>query len=322
MEVLLHDGDGNILTAQSTIDDVISYDDTITTGRLDALGDAVYNIVVGAHSMFRLFGKYQGPQARIRRSSDNSEVDAYFDKNGASITPDIDTWLSGATGYVVMWYDQGPTQNHTRGYALGGATLPVLFKRTDTGYADTYAISLAGVGTSVGNYFQTINSVTFNEGTTGGVSTFTVANFKDIDYYESAFDYNNGVYNNNNLKLYRSGTGTALTIIYYAGTTSSGVNLTSANITNAWKTYGARVSGANPNWTYYIRVNPTTTTTVTAGSYSYANRNHPGSRTLTTNYIGRSSRSDYDLANMDIACQIFFNDNLSNSQFGIMEAVF
>jgi hypothetical protein len=48
MKVLLHDGDGNILRAKSTIDDVLSYDDTISTGALDALGDAVYSNWVGS----------------------------------------------------------------------------------------------------------------------------------------------------------------------------------------------------------------------------------------------------------------------------------
>ena len=323
MEVLLHDGDGNILTAQSTIDDVLSFNDTISTGALDALGDSVYSIVVGAHAMYRLFRQYQGPQIRIRRS-DNAEVDVYFDKNGTNITPDLDIWLSGATAYIVIWYDQGPTQNHTIGYALGGATLPLLVKRTDTGYVGKYTASLTGAGPSVGNYFQTINSVTFNEVAQGGVSTFTCANFKDVNSSEHVYDYNKGTFLNDNIRLFRTGTGTALTFNYAVGTTSTGVNLTNANITNAWKAYGARLAGANPpsTWRFDIRVNATTSgSTTTMGGFTYSNRTYSGSRTLTTNWIGRPS-TGYDMANMDICCQIFFNDNLSNAQFAIMEAVF
>lgn len=325
MEVLLHDGDGNILTAQSTIDDVLSFNDTISsTGALDALGDSVYSIVVGAHAMYRLFRQYQGPQIRIRRSSDNAEVDVHFDKDGTNITPDLDIWLSGATAYIVTWYDQGPTQNHTIGVSSGGATLPLLVKRTDTGYVGKYTASLTGSSSSIGNYFKTINSVTFNEVAQGGVSTFTCANFKDVNSYEHVYDYSKGVYIDDNLRLFRTGTGTALTFNYAVGTQSTGVNLTSANITNAWKAYGARLAGANPpsTWRLDVRVNATTSgSTTNMGGYTYSNRTYAGSRTLTTNYIGRSV-GGFELANMDICCQIFFNDNLSNAQFAIMEAVF
>jgi hypothetical protein len=45
---------------------------------------------------------------RLRRSSDNAELDYGFDANGLLDVGAIDTWGSGSTLYVVKWYDQGP----------------------------------------------------------------------------------------------------------------------------------------------------------------------------------------------------------------------
>jgi len=107
-------------------------------GILDGLGSSVYSTAVGAYAMRRLFGAYTGPQARLRRSTDSAEIDVYFDKYGRPVNFNLDGWLAGATGYIVTWYDQGPAVKHTTGYASGGATLPVLYKREDGIYVVSF----------------------------------------------------------------------------------------------------------------------------------------------------------------------------------------
>jgi len=75
-------------------------------GILDGLGSSVYSQTSRAYATRRLFGGYTEPQVRIRRSTDNVEIDVYFDKYGRPLNFEISQWLAGATAYVSIWYDQ------------------------------------------------------------------------------------------------------------------------------------------------------------------------------------------------------------------------
>lgn len=81
-------------------------------GALDGL-EGIYEAAVGAYALRRLFGEYEGPQIRVRRSSDDAVLDVLFDRDGAVQTPDFETWLGENTAFVVTWYDQS-----TKGKAL------------------------------------------------------------------------------------------------------------------------------------------------------------------------------------------------------------
>jgi hypothetical protein len=81
-------------------------------GALDGLGASVYTQAVGAYALRRLFGAYTGAQVRLRRSTDNVEVDVTFDKYGHPVNFDVEGWLGGATGYVTTWYDQSGNGNN------------------------------------------------------------------------------------------------------------------------------------------------------------------------------------------------------------------
>jgi len=62
---------------------------------------------------------YEGPLVRLRRASDNAELDFYHADNDIVDVDAINTWRAGANVYVVVWYDQSslgrnaiqPTQN-------------------------------------------------------------------------------------------------------------------------------------------------------------------------------------------------------------------
>ena len=60
-------------------------------------------------SIRRLLTSYTGDLIRLRRISDIAESDFGFDGNGDLDTAAITTWLSGADGFVVTWYDQRAT---------------------------------------------------------------------------------------------------------------------------------------------------------------------------------------------------------------------
>lgn len=80
-------------------------------GALDGLGASVYTQAVGAYALRRLFGAYTGAQVRLRRSTDNAEVDVTFDKYGHPVNFDLTTWIGDATAYVTTWYDQSGEDN-------------------------------------------------------------------------------------------------------------------------------------------------------------------------------------------------------------------
>lgn len=67
--------------------------------------DAFANIGA-AFSTRRLLGRYTGDALLLRRDSDNVELAFGFTGAGDLDTSAISTWLGGANGYVVTWYDQ------------------------------------------------------------------------------------------------------------------------------------------------------------------------------------------------------------------------
>ena len=75
--------------------------------------DWISTPAAAAYSMRRLRSTYTGPLIRLRRSSDNAEQDFYSVSGGEALDVDaISTWLGGASGYVVTWYDQTGNGNH------------------------------------------------------------------------------------------------------------------------------------------------------------------------------------------------------------------
>jgi hypothetical protein len=100
------------------------------SGVLDQLSTLGQQSVRAAFSLRLLTRGYTGPTIRIRRSTDNVTQDFYanvagdlgtsYNAGGTSIT----TWLSGATAFVVTWYDQsGGARDATQSTAANQPTL-------------------------------------------------------------------------------------------------------------------------------------------------------------------------------------------------------
>jgi hypothetical protein len=78
-----------------------------TAGLLDTYSDALV-----AYSLRKLRSWYYGAAIRVRRSSDNTEQDIYFDASGNLDTASLLTFVGSGSGYVAKWYDQSGRTNH------------------------------------------------------------------------------------------------------------------------------------------------------------------------------------------------------------------
>lgn len=140
-----------------------------TSGALDTL--SLYNTNMNAaYSVRRLFSEYSGPQLRVRRSSDNAQIDVYTDGTGSVVTPtDWNTWSSGVTLYVTIIYDQ--SGNNRNAVNSGNSTYNetqrnILF--SSTGYFDLPNSTLP---TGSGQY-----TIYYHHGTVNGNSLFSGGN--------------------------------------------------------------------------------------------------------------------------------------------------
>ena len=67
-----------------------------------------------AFSLRKLRTAYSGSAVRVRRSSDNAEQNIGFNVNGGLDTTALNTFCTGANGFVTTWYDQQGSNNATK----------------------------------------------------------------------------------------------------------------------------------------------------------------------------------------------------------------
>jgi hypothetical protein len=70
-----------------------------------------YEGAAAAYSLRRLRSSYTGPAVRVRRASNNDELDIYFNRDGSLDTATLETFCAGTDGFVKVWYDQGQGGN-------------------------------------------------------------------------------------------------------------------------------------------------------------------------------------------------------------------
>jgi len=93
------DSNGNLNT--TNILDFSSSSDTSSSKLLDYIGGAEV-----AYSLRKLRNNYSGPLIRVRRSSDNSEMDIGFDSNGIFDSATLLSFVGSVDAHVCVWYDQ------------------------------------------------------------------------------------------------------------------------------------------------------------------------------------------------------------------------
>jgi len=70
-----------------------------------------YEGAAAAYSLRRLRSSYTGPAVRVRRASNNDELDIYFNRDGSLDTATLEAFCAGTDGFVKVWYDQGQEGN-------------------------------------------------------------------------------------------------------------------------------------------------------------------------------------------------------------------
>jgi hypothetical protein len=100
-----------------------------------------YEGAAAAYSLRRLRSAYTGPAVRVRRASNNDELDIYFNRDGSFDTATLEAFCAGTDGFVKVWYDQGQEGNDM----------------SQTTTADQFRIVLAGVVSTL-NGQPTLNS--------------------------------------------------------------------------------------------------------------------------------------------------------------------
>lgn len=68
--------------------------------------------VTSGYSVRRLLSSYSGPLFRLRRDSDDAEMDFFPNAIGDTNLTQISTWLGGADGFLVTFYDQSGNLRH------------------------------------------------------------------------------------------------------------------------------------------------------------------------------------------------------------------
>lgn len=71
----------------------------------------IYTNATAAYSLRKLKSDYLGSVIRIRRSSDNTELNIRFDSNGVLDIASISAFCSNSWGYITTWYDQSGNSN-------------------------------------------------------------------------------------------------------------------------------------------------------------------------------------------------------------------
>ena len=132
-----------------------------------------YEGAAAAYSLRRLRSAYTGPAVRVRRASNNDELDIYFNRDGSLDTATLEAFCAGTDGFVKVWYDQGQEGNDATQGATGAQPQIV-----DTGTVitndDNGLPALQGV---TNNYFNLSSAIIGS----GDFSIYTASTRKSSD---------------------------------------------------------------------------------------------------------------------------------------------
>lgn len=113
------------------------------TGLLDT-----YSGAAAAYSLRRLSSSYTGPLIRVRRSSDNTELDIGYTATGDLDTTALLAFTGANSGFVTTWYDQsGNSRNATQ------ATSTAQPRIVNAGVVDTRSSKTAMLFDGTSDYF-------------------------------------------------------------------------------------------------------------------------------------------------------------------------
>lgn len=182
-----------------------------------------------AYSLRKLSSTYTGSAVRIRRVSDNSQLDIGFDSNGNLDTTTLSSFVGASSGTVSVWYDQsGNNKNMTQTASTsqpvlvsGGTTLidknrPIinfdgvnnfLVGSTNTSQIGfVFAVYNTGLNGQfrMGQSLSTSDTASFNIDTIYDGSATTNIRFLELTPSNSIFRGNTNIRNSKVLSTYSS----------------------------------------------------------------------------------------------------------------------
>ena len=140
-----------------------------------------YEGAAAAYSLRRLRSAYTGPAVRVRRESNNDELDIYFDGQGNLDTASLEAFCAGTNGFVKVWYDQGPGGNNTEQtttanqpqIVASGSIIPEGGKPAIEFDGSDDVISVLGITAFTNYYFASVQTVLALKSGFGIVGSFS-----------------------------------------------------------------------------------------------------------------------------------------------------
>jgi hypothetical protein len=184
---------------------------------------------------------YNGPVVNVRRSTDSVSSDFYTNltqsyfttgANGTGTT--YDSWITGATGYVRIWYDQSGKGNNATN-SVNGATQPLIAKITAPNSSLYYTINWIAANDTYLTMTTAMNPNTifchfWNDSTSLPTIISGVYGADDNFRFISGTNFTTGDAND----WYFSGTGTKIAYV-------NGVSTTTVTL-SGWNVMGTSVS--------------------------------------------------------------------------------
>lgn len=208
-----------------------------------------YSGAAAAYSLRNLSSTYTGALIRVRRSSDNAELDIYGNYQGNLDTATLLSFVGSGNGLVTTWYDQ--SGNGRNGTQATAANQPMI---VNAGVLVTANNKVSILFKSFGDSFIVAHNAVFNYSPSNYLSSFSVVKgTKTSSTIKYIFSKNNS----GAVSLYASqtsGFGSATTNAFFAGTSIdildgitklvSGFSDTNVRVSvNGQLTTGAAISG-------------------------------------------------------------------------------
>lgn len=146
---------------------------------------------VAAYGMRKLRANYNGPAFRVRRSSDNAELDIGFDGQDINVSA-LSSFIGANSGYIAKWYDQSGNDKHAIQGTTGSQPRIVNAGTIDT--QNNKPSCFFGGGTSLANStFSNVASTILTACAVLNVSSTSAAFNRIFTLFQSgdATDYNN-----------------------------------------------------------------------------------------------------------------------------------
>jgi hypothetical protein len=212
-------------------------------------GPVLNNLSVSAAAAYglrKLRQDYSGNAIRVRRSSDNAELDIGFEDDGDLNRSALTTFVGANNGFVTTWYDQAGSFNATQAVALAQPAIVtsgvVNYINGKPALSNTVATGITATGLTTLNTAHSISAVVSNTLTTGRiVSMRSTTAFNPIFDFSSSTNLRFFVRDNtstNSITVTQTVANNTLLVLTGIRNTNTGFLFVNENVTSANSTPG------------------------------------------------------------------------------------